>query len=130
MNMRRRKLTWISHSFTCCLCQDALNGDKLNTDYTFTGCDEDIKYILKMRENTIHYVSFIDMFAPCVVSVKKWDNVKEMETACTGADGDLFNKMLTISDEAFMLLVMENYATKWFAENILQQEKVRISECM
>lgn len=122
--MNKIKIILPQHSNQNHFYQDAINGDNLPTDYTFTGSDEDITYILKMRENTIHYVSFIDMFAPCVVSVKKWDNLAEMERACTSVDGETFNNMLTVSDEVFMLLVIENYANKWFAENTLQQEKV------
>lgn len=68
------------------------------------------------------------MFAPCVVSVRKWENLAEMEKACNGVDGKSFQDMLTVSDEAFMLLIIENYATKWFAEYMLQSTKVSCYE--
>ena len=49
-----------------------------------------------------------------------------MEQFC-GSDQVAFHKqILTISDEAFLLLVLINYAARWKAEISLENKKVSI----
>ena len=64
----------------------------------------------------IHYVQLIDLYAPCVVSRRAWNNESNMAAYC-GANASMFErKVLSISDEAFLIVVLINYAARWHAE--------------
>ena len=69
-------------------------------------------YMLEMRKNMVHYVQLIDAYAPCVVSSRAWNNEANMAAYC-GSNNRLFEQhVLSISDEAFMLVVLVNYSTR------------------
>ena len=75
-----------------------------------------VPYMLEMRKNMVHYVQLIDAYAPCVVSSRAWNNEANMAAYC-GSNDRLFERhVLSISDEAFMLVVLVNYSTRWQAE--------------
>ena len=72
--------------------------------------------MLEMRKNMVHYVQLIDSYAPCVVSKRAWNNEANMAAYC-GSNNRCFECfVLSISDEAFLLVVLDNYATRWQAE--------------
>ena len=63
-----------------------------------------------MRENICHYANFIDDFAPCIVLSKVWNDDANMNLYCNTSDPKLWaNKILSISDDAFLLLTLINY---------------------
>ena len=62
--------------------------------------------MLEMRKNMVHYVQLIDLYAPCVVSKRAWNNEANMAAYC-GSSNRLFERfVLSISDEAFLLVVL------------------------
>ena len=70
------------------------------------GSDADVKYMLNMRNNLLHCMHFIDIYAPCIVGYSHLNDRSNMLQYC-GKGGALFNKfILSISDEAFLLLVL------------------------
>ena len=82
--------------------------------------------MLQMRQNQVHYISLMDVFAPCIVSSSVlWNNDALMAEYCGDNQDNLQEYILTISDEAFMLLVLVNYAARWAAE--LQMENTMVS---
>ena len=73
----------------------------------------------------IHYVQLIDAYAPCVVSSRAWNNDANMGAYC-GPNANMFErKVLSISDEAFLLVVLINYAARWQSEYANDIKKVR-----
>ena len=95
--------------------------------YSSIDCtDAGLQYMLGLRENQVHYVHLIDNFALCIVSAKVWNNDQCMEQYC-GADQSAFHlNLFSISDEAFMLLVLLNYAAQWKAELHVEHQQVSI----
>jgi hypothetical protein len=84
-----------------------------------------ISYMLELRNNMIHYVQLIDAYAPCVVSRLAWNNEANMADYC-GANANMFErKVLSISDEAFLLVVLINYSARWHSEYANDIKKVR-----
>jgi len=71
-------------------------------------------FLLGMRKNITNYVAFLHRFAPQKVTSRRWNNSTLVEDACKGGPG-AFEKLLSVSDEAFMLVVMENYVESWHA---------------
>ncbi len=110
---------------TCVACPDGEHG-KINGDQKFTGSDADIAYMLQMRQNQAHYISLIDMFAPCIVFSSVWNDDALMAEYCGNNKQNFQEHVLTISDETFLLLVLLNYAARWSAE--LQLENKMESE--
>ena len=74
----------------------------------------------------IHYVQLIDAYAPCVVSSRAWNNEANMGAYC-GSNANMFERKvsLSISDEAFLLVVLVNYAARWQSEYANDIKKVR-----
>jgi hypothetical protein len=57
------------------------------------------------------------MYAPCIVSYQAWNNDANMSRHCGAADLKSFNQnVLSISDEAFLVLVLINAGARWMAE--------------
>ena len=66
----------------------------------------------------------IDSYAPCIVGSSTWNSDSNMEQFC-GDNNDNFQAyVLSVSDEAFMLLVLINYGPTWFSEIMLERHKV------
>jgi hypothetical protein len=77
-----------------------------------------------MRDNLVHYVHLIDIYAPCIVGHTHWNIKSNMLQYCDEGDA-LFNEfILSISDEAFLLLVLFNYTATWMSELQCEQAKV------
>ena len=73
-----------------------------------------------LRQNMEHYVRFIDVFAPCLIGYSKWNR-----TQYNFAYASTFNDVLSTSDETFLVLVIVNYAERWYAE--AKKEAVKVS---
>jgi hypothetical protein len=72
--------------------------------------------MLEMRTNMVHYVQLIDLYAPCVVSKRAWNNEANMAAYC-GSSNRLFEGfVLSINDEAFLMVVLDNYSARSQAE--------------
>lgn len=88
------------------------------------GNDMDMEYMLDKRCNLVHYVHLIDIYAPCIVGHSNWNDKANMTRYC-GESGALFNDFVfSISDEAFVLLVLLNYTKTWMSELEFEQAKV------
>jgi hypothetical protein len=80
---------------------------------------------LGLRNNNAHYLQFIDTFAPCLVGKFIWNNDANMERVCSALQQQDFDTLFSVSDEAFVLLLIDNYAERWHAEAELQKQLVR-----
>jgi hypothetical protein len=81
--------------------------------------------MLEMHTNMVHYAQLIDLYAPCVVSKRAWNNEANMAAYC-GSSNRLFERfVLSISDEAFLLVVLDNYSACWQAEYANDIKKVK-----
>jgi hypothetical protein len=80
--------------------------------------------MLQMRQNQVHYIALIDMFAPCIVSSSMWNNDALMAEYCGDNEQIFQENVLTISDKAFLLLVLVNYAAHWSAEVHMENNMV------
>ena len=70
-----------------------------------------------MRADICHYCAILDMYAPCIVSYRTWNDDANMNRYCCTTDLKLFNAhVLSVSDEAFLLLVLINGGARWMAE--------------
>jgi hypothetical protein len=66
--------------------------------------------MLKMRKNMVHYIQLIHLYAPCVVSKRAWNKEANMAAYC-GSNNHFFQRFaLSISDEAFLLIVLYYYS--------------------
>ena len=91
------------------------------------GSDADMEYRRAMRNNIVQYVNLIDIYAPCIVGSTNWNDVDKMMLHC-GDYVSLFNDgVLSISDEAFLLLVL--YSANWMSEIKIKNAKVRSHVC-
>ena len=81
-----------------------------------SGNDADIKALLTMRSNIVNYVHVIDIYAPCVVKSSIWNRDAIMTQYCGDNASNFHEYVLSISDEAFLLLVLINYSATWMAE--------------
>jgi hypothetical protein len=77
-----------------------------------SGSDEDSAFLMRLRQNTELYIRFIDTFAPSLVGKSKWSKA----TTYNFMSATAFNELLSTSDETFLLLVLVNYAARWYAE--------------
>ena len=79
-----------------------------------------------MRKNICHHAQIIDTYAPCIITSARWNDDVNMEANCTTTDRRVWNKkILSISDEAFILLCLINYGKRWFAKVLKAEKKVR-----
>lgn len=92
----------------------------------FSGCKSEIEHLLKMRADVCHYCAILDMYASCIVSFRTWNDDTKMNRFCCTTDAKLFNAhVLSVSDEAFLLLVLINSGARWMAEIKRECGKVR-----
>jgi hypothetical protein len=82
-------------------------------------------YLLGLRNNMAHYLQFVDTFAPCVVGKFVWNNDANMDRVCSALQQQEFDTLFSVSDEAFVLLLIDNYTERWHAEAELQKQLVR-----
>jgi hypothetical protein len=79
-----------------------------------------------MRDNICFDAQIIDTYAPCIVGSSRWNNIVNMENRCATTDRKIWNKkILSISDEAFILLCLINYGKRWFGELVKAEKMVR-----
>ena len=97
----------------------------------FSGCDGEIEYLLMMRRNICHYAEVLDTYGPCVVRSTRWNNDSNMELYCTTTDRRAWSEnIMTISDEAFILLCLVNYSKRWYHECIKESKLVSMMAVM
>lgn len=102
---------------------DGVNG-KIPNFETSHGTDMDIIKLMRMRQNLVHYVHLVHIYAPCIVSSRVWNDKTNMLRNCTDNEQLFRENVLTISDEAFMLLVLINYSKTWMQEIQDEHHKV------
>ena len=54
-----------------------------------------------------------------------WNNDANMDRVCSALQQQEFDTLFSVSDEAFVLLLIDNYAERWHAEAELQKQLVR-----
>jgi hypothetical protein len=98
---------------------------KIPNFHIHDGTDEDMEYMLGMRDNLLHYVNLIDIYAPCIVGRSNWHKHANLNNQC-GESSALFNDFVfSVSDEAFLLLVLLNYTATWISELKVHRQTVR-----
>ena len=87
-------------------------------DMFMDGSDGDLKELFLKRQNLTSYVKFIAKYGPCVVPNIIWKDHSLVKHACAKSEKNtcMFYLFFTASDEAFLLLVLKNYAERWYAE--------------
>ena len=89
------------------------------------GSRKNLERLLNMRENCAFYCELLDHYAPAVVGMQTWNNDDNMRAFCTTNDTKAFAKhVLSVSDEAFIILVLVNASPRWMAEIIRSEKKV------
>ena len=83
--------------------------------------------MLAMRDNLLHYVHLIDIYAPCIVGRSKWNNKTNMTNSCCAGNGEFNEYVFLLSDEAFLLLVLLNYTATWLSELSVEKSKIRLN---
>ena len=84
-------------------------------------CDTDIyepgeqASFLQLRGHQNSYMRFITMYAVAIVGVREWNGFAQKVKRVSQRQSD-FNNILTLSDEAFLVLCVVNYRAKWYAE--------------
>ena len=68
-----------------------------------------------MRSNITFYVHLVNHFAPGIVSSRRWNKFKATKHRIAIGE-DTLDEFFTVSDEAFMVLVLLNYYDRWTAE--------------
>jgi hypothetical protein len=87
-----------------------------------------MNYMLALRNNLVQYVHLIDIYGPCIVGASNWNNTDNMERYC-GNNASLFNdRVLSLSDEAFLLVVLINYSAEWMWKIEMETTEVRAIE--
>jgi hypothetical protein len=95
----------------------------------FSGCQMEIENLLTMRANVCHYCAILDMYAPCIVSYWAWNHDANMNHYLCTTDPKLFNaNVLSVSDEAFLLLVLINGGARWMSE--IKREHGKVCICL
>ena len=79
----------------------------------------DINKLMSMRRNLVHYVHLVHIYASRV-----WNDKTKMMRNCTDNEQLFRENVLTVSDEAFMLLVLINYTATWMQEIQDEHHKV------
>jgi hypothetical protein len=74
----------------------------------------------------VHNMHLIDTYAPSVVSNRAWNNESNMRDDCRSDDVVFERHVLSISDEAFLLVVLINYASRWHVEYANKIKEVRV----
>ena len=69
----------------------------------------DINKLMCVRQNLVHYDHLVHINAPCIVLSQVWNDKTNMVRNCTDNEQLFRENVLTISDKAFMLLVLINY---------------------
>ena len=81
--------------------------------------------MLALRNNLVQYVHLIDIYGPCIVGASNWNKTDNMERYC-GNNASLFNdRVLSLSDEAFLLVVLINYTAEWMWKIEMETIEVR-----
>lgn len=84
----------------------------------------DIDHVMKLRRNATFYINFLDLFASCIVPVQTWKQFR-LDFA-VNASPELFFNIFTCSDEAFLLVVLISYESKWKSEMFLQTKNSQV----
>ena len=77
-------------------------------------CDTDIyepgeqASFLQLQGHQNSYMCFITMYAVAIVGVREWNGFAQKVKCVSQRQGD-FNNILTLSDEAFLVLCVVNY---------------------
>ena len=58
---------------------------------------------------------FITMYAVAIVGVREWNGFAQKVKRVSQRQSN-FNNILTLSDEAFLVLCVVNYQAKWYAK--------------
>jgi hypothetical protein len=90
-------------------------------------CRTEIENLLTMRADVCHYCAILDMYAACIVSYRTWNDNANMNHDCCTTDPKLFNaQVLSVSDEAFLLLVLIDGGARWMSEMKQKNGKICI----
>ena len=104
---------------------DGISGRIPNFNRHSNGSNADIDALLMMRSSIVTYVHIIDIYAPCIVRSNVWNREEHMKQYCGDNLQNFQDYILSVSDKAFLLLVLVNYTATWYAEIQAEHTKVR-----
>lgn len=70
------------------------------------------------------YLWFVGSFLECVSGARAWGKRKYFERVSNAMVGGTDELLVTVSDEAFALLLYENYVTKWMTKYIEERTQI------
>ena len=89
------------------------------------GSPDALERLLQMRTNCVFYCALLDTYGPGIMGYHTWNDDKNMSSFCATSDLKIFAKhVMSVSDEAFLLLVLLNSAPRWMAEIRRDESKV------
>jgi hypothetical protein len=103
---------------------DGVNGKNPNFIASH-GTEMGMTKLMTMHHNLVHYVTRINIYAPCIVSTRVWNDQVNMKRNCTGNEQLFQNDVFSISDEAFMLVMLINHTATWMQEIQDEHRKVK-----
>jgi hypothetical protein len=87
-----------------------------------------MNYMVALRNNLVQDLHLIDIYGPCIVGASNWNNTDNVERYC-GNNATFFNdRVLSSSDEAFLLVVLINYSAEWMWKIEMETTEVRAIE--
>jgi hypothetical protein len=78
------------------------------------------QFLWNMRKNTTNYVAFMYRFAPVLLPSHIWHDTTKVQMALMNNN---FGDLLTVGDEAFLLLVFDNYMSTWHEKMLIEKAK-------
>jgi len=70
---------------------------------------------LQLRNRIKSYIEFVQTFAFSILGKRKWNGIVKNESQINELQNN-FDTVLTVSDEAFIILCVVNYRERWFEE--------------
>jgi hypothetical protein len=90
------------------------------------GSGDALRRLMEMRSNCAFYCELLDYYGPAILGSQTWNDDRNMSLFCATHDINVFAKhILSVSDEAFIILVLLNAAPRWQAE--ITKEKLQVS---
>ena len=83
----------------------------------------------QLRKDSIKYAEFLDTYAPCIAGEALWHDRGMNVLDCAGNNTNRLAELLTVSDEAFLVVCFVNYHARWNAEydNIVAKVSVAVT---
>jgi hypothetical protein len=83
--------------------------------------------LMLLRDHCRSYCEVLDHYGPAVLGNQTWNDDRNMSVFCDTNDVKAFGKhIMSVSDEAFIVLVLVNSSARWKAE--VQRDKLKVRQ--